>query len=200
MAEPDGSLPSPGQVLGAARRERGLELPALAASTRIAEQFLAALEADEHDILPPLYIRSFLRTYAAALGLSPEEVLALHDRHAARPVAGGGAAPVWEQEVTVRRVGEGETRRWLRWVGLVLLALIVVLAAVKILDRSGRRVFGSGLGPAGALFQEATPRSEGTAADGSGPASAPADSLGGSAPSRVPAGVVAVDSASPPRR
>ncbi len=76
-----------GQLLGAARRERGLELPALAAATRISEQFLAALEADEHDILPPLYIRSFLRTYAAALGLSADEVLARLDGQPA------GAAP-----------------------------------------------------------------------------------------------------------
>jgi hypothetical protein len=143
MAESEGTPMTAGQLLGEARRARGLDLPALAAATRISAQFLAALEADEYDILPPLYIRSFLRTYAGALGLPADEVLARLDAGSAGAPPAAGAAPVWEQEVTVRRA-DGGSRLWLRWAAVALAAVAVVFVAVRLLDHSGRRAFGGG--------------------------------------------------------
>jgi transcriptional regulator with XRE-family HTH domain len=157
MAESEDEPMTVGQLLGAARRERGLELPALAAATRISAQFLAALEADEYDVLPPLYIRSFLRSYAAALGLSADEVLARLESQPAGVAPAAGAAPVWEQEVTVRRVDGGGSRLWLRWAALALAAVAVVFVAVRLLDHSGRRAFGGGLGPADSLTGRPAP-------------------------------------------
>jgi transcriptional regulator with XRE-family HTH domain len=159
MAESEDEPMTAGQLLGAARRERGLELPALAAATRISAQFLAALEADEYDVLPSLYIRSFLRSYAAALGLSADEVLARLESPPAGVASAAGAAPVWEQEVTVRRVDGGGSRLWLRWAALALAAVAVVFVAVRLLDHSGRRVFGGGLGPADSLTGRSAPDS-----------------------------------------
>lgn len=157
MAESDDKPMTAGQLLGAARRERGLELPALAATTRISAQFLVALEADEYDVLPPLYIRSFLRTYAAALGLSADDLLARLDGQPAGAASAAGAPPVWEQEVTVRRVDGGGSRLWLRWVAVALAAVAVVFVAVRLLDHSGRRAFGGGLGPVDSLSGRTAP-------------------------------------------
>ena len=182
MAESEDKPMTAGQLLGAARQERGLELPALAAATRISAQFLAALEADEYDVLPPLYIRSFLRTYAAALGLSADEVLARLDGQPAAPAA--GAAPVWEQEVTVRPVDGGGSRLWLRWVAVALAAVALVFVAVRLLDHSGRRAFGGGPGPADSLTGRTAPA---------------AGVVGGQEPFDLPASVpVAADSSLPP--
>jgi len=157
MAESEFDPMTAGQMLGEARRGRGLELPALAATTRISEQFLAALEADEHDILPPLYIRSFVRTYAAAVGLAAEEVLARLDRQPGGAAPAAGAPPVWEQEATVRKVDGGGSRIWLRWLVVALAAMAVVFVAVRLLDHSGRRAFGGGLAPADSLLRGAGP-------------------------------------------
>ena len=159
MAGSEGEPMTVGQLLGAARRERGLELSALVATTRISAQFLAALEADEYDILPPLYIRSFLRSYAAALGLSADDVLACLESQPAGVAPAADAAPFWEQEVTVRRVDGGESRRWLRWAALALAAVAVVFVAVRLLDHSGRRAFGGGLGPIDSLTGRTAPDS-----------------------------------------
>lgn len=156
MAESEGTPMTAGQLLGEARRARGLDLPALAAATRISAQFLAALEADEYDILPPLYIRSFLRTYAGAVGLPADEVLGRLDAGPAGAPPAAGAAPVWEQEVTVRRADAG-SRLWLRWAAVALAAVAVVFVAVRLLDHSGRRVFGGGGGPADSLGGRVAP-------------------------------------------
>jgi cytoskeleton protein RodZ len=52
------------------RRELGLDLEALAATTRIRRTYLEALESDRFDLLPgEAYVSGFLRVYAGALGL-----------------------------------------------------------------------------------------------------------------------------------
>lgn len=199
MAESGDRALTAGQMLGAARRESGLDLPALAATTRISEHFLAALEADEPDVLPPLYIRSFLRTYAAALGLPPEEVLARLDGQPAGSAPAAGAPPVWEQEVTVRRADGGGSRRWLRWVVVALVAVAVVVVAVRLLDRSGRRAFGGGPAPADSAAGRAGPA--GGAADDRQPFDLPASAPAAADSSLPPpaAGGSAADTAAAPR-
>lgn len=62
-----------GGSLRDARRHAGLELGEIASQTMIPERFLAALEQDRFDLLPPgVYRRSFLREYADFLGLRGE--------------------------------------------------------------------------------------------------------------------------------
>lgn len=195
MAEPGNSSLTAGQLLAAARRERGLELPALASATRISEQFLAALEADEHDVLPPLYIRSFVRTYAAALGLSADEVLTRLDGQPGAAAPAAGAPPVWEQEVTVKRVDAGRSRVWLRWAAVGVAAVAVVFVAVRLLDHSGRRAFGSGLGPPDSLAGRTVPATG--AVPGPEPFVVPEAADSSLAPGA--AGDAFVDTTSPPR-
>jgi len=65
-----------GAALRAARTGRGLTLADASARTRIRASYLAALEEERLDALPPHpFIRGFLRTYAVELGLDPEPLL-----------------------------------------------------------------------------------------------------------------------------
>jgi cytoskeletal protein RodZ len=66
-----------GHTLRDARRRRDLDLAACEQATRIRGRYLAALEDERFELLPePAYARSFLRTYAAHLGLDPEPLVA----------------------------------------------------------------------------------------------------------------------------
>jgi cytoskeleton protein RodZ len=76
--EPNGALssaPRAGAVLRAARERIGWSLPAMASALRIAQRHLEALEAGRIGDLPGnAYTLGFVRTYATALGLDPNEV------------------------------------------------------------------------------------------------------------------------------
>jgi transcriptional regulator with XRE-family HTH domain len=61
-----------GRILREARAASGKSLEELAAATRINARFLAEIEAGTGFSLPAIYRRTFVRTYARALGLDPE--------------------------------------------------------------------------------------------------------------------------------
>src|SRR5277367_4838810 len=64
-----------GAELQAARQKLGWELPQLAASLRIRQAYLEAIETGRVAELPgSTYALRFVRTYAAALGLPGEEM------------------------------------------------------------------------------------------------------------------------------
>lgn len=65
-----------GQELRNRRLERNISLSDIAADTRINHKFLDALEAGQFNLVPQTYVRAFLREYATAVGLSPEDVIA----------------------------------------------------------------------------------------------------------------------------
>lgn len=73
----DVGSPRVGERLRRARVEKGLELVDIARETRVPLRHLAALEGDAHDSLPALtYSIGFVKTFARAVGLPPEEVAA----------------------------------------------------------------------------------------------------------------------------
>jgi cytoskeleton protein RodZ len=64
-----------GATLRAARMSARIDVSEIEAQTKIRAKYLRALENEEWDLLPgPTFVRSFLRTYAQALGLD-EKVL-----------------------------------------------------------------------------------------------------------------------------
>jgi cytoskeletal protein RodZ len=70
MAEVD--APTVGQRLKAQREKRGISLTDIAASTKISKAALLAIERDDIRQLPGgIFARSFVRSYAQALGLDP---------------------------------------------------------------------------------------------------------------------------------
>jgi cytoskeletal protein RodZ len=76
-----GDLKTPGELLQAARKTRGLSLADLSAKTKIPDRILEAIELDDYQkVSGALYVKSFLRTYAEYLGLDPQEILDLYHR------------------------------------------------------------------------------------------------------------------------
>jgi hypothetical protein len=76
---------SAGQLLASARSAKGKTLAEAAAATRIRLRHLEALEADRYGDLPaPIYVRGYLKTYAAYLGLDAEDLVERYDGGRAR--------------------------------------------------------------------------------------------------------------------
>src|SRR5881409_922999 len=78
-------MPEIGQSLREARMRARIDISELEAETKIRAKYLRALENEEWDLLPgPTYVKSFLRTYAEALGLDGrllvEEYKLRHER------------------------------------------------------------------------------------------------------------------------
>lgn len=112
-----------GDLLRRTREEKGLLLEQVEQETRIRVQFLEALEEEDYDRLPaPVYVKGFLRNYAAYLGLDPQEVLSLCQEP--ETFAPAVAAPAMLDEplepVTIRRY----------WQVLVLVSAVVVVLAL----------------------------------------------------------------------
>ncbi len=89
-----------GATLREARMRRRIDITDMEVETKIRAKYLRALENEEWDALPgPAYVKSFLRTYADALGLDAkrivEEYKVRHERpsevdlHPIRPARGG---------------------------------------------------------------------------------------------------------------
>jgi len=69
------------EYLKSQREERKIRLSDVAIQTRISVKFLEALEAGDFEILPSTYIRAFIRDYAKAIGLDPDETMKRFDVH-----------------------------------------------------------------------------------------------------------------------
>jgi cytoskeletal protein RodZ len=97
------------RLLGLAemRRQRGLSLEQIADSTKISTRFLRAIESEEFDKLPGgVFNTSYIRQYAAAIGVPEESVLSLYDAFETARIA---------EDKNQIRVRERLTLRWLSW-------------------------------------------------------------------------------------
>src|SRR6267142_1434681 len=63
-------MPDIGATLQEARMRARIDISEVETSTKIRAKYLRAIENEEWDMLPgPTFVKSFLRTYATALGL-----------------------------------------------------------------------------------------------------------------------------------
>jgi len=123
-------MPDIGSTLREARMRARIDISEIEAETKIRAKYLRALENEEWDLLPgPTYVKSFLRTYADALGLDGklliEEYKLRHER----------LSDVELQPISARAARDGRRRRaapargvgpgWI--VGAVLVGLLVAL-------------------------------------------------------------------------
>jgi cytoskeleton protein RodZ len=65
--------------LRSARLEKGLSIRDIANRTRVRERYVDALERGQYDVLPAVYIKSFVRTVAGAVSVPVSEVNRLMD-------------------------------------------------------------------------------------------------------------------------
>jgi cytoskeleton protein RodZ len=103
-----------GATLREARMRARIDVSEIEAQTKIRAKYLRALENEEWDLLPgPTFVKSFLRTYAQALGLDGRALVEEYKLHYEHP--GEGPEPVQQpassQRWTGRRAAGGGTRR-----------------------------------------------------------------------------------------
>src|SRR3954465_13438994 len=113
-----------GATLREARMRQRIDISEVESETKIRAKYLRALENEEWDLLPgPTYVKSFLRTYAEALGLDGklliEEYKLRHERLSdveMQPIRPPGAREPRRR----RRFGSGRG-----WAVLAVVALLI---------------------------------------------------------------------------
>jgi cytoskeleton protein RodZ len=131
-------MPDIGATLREARMRQRIDISEIESETKIRAKYLRALENEEWDLLPgPTYVKSFLRTYAEALGLDGklliEEYKLRHERLSdveMQPIRPPGAREPRRR----RRVGGGGGRGR----GWAVLAVVAgLITALYFLGQSG---------------------------------------------------------------
>lgn len=139
-------MPEIGETLREARMRARIDVSEIEAKTKIRAKYLRALENEEWGLLPgPTFVKSFLRTYAQALGLDGKALVEEYRLHhenpsdavlepiVSRPDRGsrgrggtGGRSP---------GSGGGPSRGYIAIVGVVL--VLIVLLIVGLLSQGG---------------------------------------------------------------
>ena len=125
-------MPEIGATLRETRMRQRIDITDMEVRTKIRAKYLRALENEEWDLLPgPTYVKSFLRTYAEALGLDPkllvEEYKLRHD-----PLETGDLQPIRPPSPRDRRRRSEPPRGLPRWavIGIVLLLILGALSLI----------------------------------------------------------------------
>jgi cytoskeleton protein RodZ len=158
-------MPDIGSTLREARMRQRIDIAEIEADTKIRAKYLRALENEEWDLLPgPTYVKSFLRTYADALGLDGrlliEEYKLRHERLSdveLQPIAPPGRRDRQRQ----RRPGP-IIPRWL----VILVVVLGLIAALYALGSSGGG--DKAPTPASTVATATQPTTPGSAKKGSG--------------------------------
>jgi cytoskeleton protein RodZ len=132
-------MPEIGPTLREARMRARIDISEVEAETKIRAKYLRALENEEWDLLPgPTFVKSFLRTYADALGLDSralvEEYKLRHERLSEvdlQPITPRGTA---DQR---RRGGRGGRGGGIPRVYLIWGAILLVLGGVYAITALG---------------------------------------------------------------
>lgn len=189
---------SAGALLRAARERQGLHIAALAATIKIPQRKLEALEADRYDELPDAtFARALAMTVCRALKIDAAPVLSLLPQlgdHGLAAVAGGLNAPFRDRPGRAEPASFSPMRHPLSWAALAVL----VAAAVVFLLPSG---WWDAVWPASAPLLAPTapaPASAPEAAASAARAVAPASASSPAASDRPAAGYSPVGAASAP--
>jgi cytoskeleton protein RodZ len=112
-----------GDRLRLAREAKGLTLEQVEAMTKIRRRYLQALEEENYGQLPgEVFVRGFLRNYALALGLDPQEIIKASGREAPPPpvVPDDNHRKLLDEPLPAGRAG-GQ-----RWMAVVITAMLVI--------------------------------------------------------------------------
>jgi cytoskeletal protein RodZ len=144
-------MPEIGATLREARMRARIDVSEIEAQTKIRARYLRALENEEWDLLPgPTFIKSFLRTYATALGLDGKALVEEyrlnfehpgeqelqpigHQRRAGRPSSDTGGTPS----------GPGPSRGYMVTVGLIGLLIVILVVGLLTRGTSPKKTTGS---------------------------------------------------------
>jgi cytoskeletal protein RodZ len=122
-----------GSFLRHQRERRGVSVAELSRVTRIPLLSLEAIECDRFDELPgEVFVRGFLKAYAQAVALVPDEVLARYT--SSRRIAYVTPLPV---QTPLQAAREGQGRRFGVAIAFVLLLILLSLALSIVLKPRG---------------------------------------------------------------
>src|SRR5277367_4466064 len=132
-------MPEIGETLRDARMRARIDVSEIEAKTKIRAKYLRALENEEWGLLPgPTFVKSFLRTYAQALGLDGKAMVEEYRLHHESPSEGMlepiVSTPQSRRTRTRGRSGSGDgpSRGYViavSVIGVVIIALIVLLVS-----------------------------------------------------------------------
>jgi len=111
----------PGDLLRLTREKAGLSLERAGELSRIKPSVLAAIEADDTDSIPSVYLRGYIRNYARALGLDPAEIEDQLDQVR-------GAEPAVQSVFTVPS-DRGRAEKWLKASSYVAASAVIAALA-----------------------------------------------------------------------
>lgn len=116
-----------GQHLKEARLQKGMSLDDVQEVTKIRKKYLEAIEAGDYKVLPgSFYVRAFIKTYAEAVGVNPDELMEEHGNVPAAPV------DTTMETVIQKRSRRPETERNAKWLPTLLMWTFPVLIIVVI--------------------------------------------------------------------
>lgn len=133
-------MPEIGETLREARMRERIDVSEIEAQTKIRAKYLRALENEEWDLLPgPTFVKSFLRTYATALGLDGKTLVEEYRLSFERPSEPPEPIVSSPRKVRVPRgsggAGRGPSRGYMALVGIV--GVVIVLLIVGLLSGGG---------------------------------------------------------------
>jgi len=133
-------MPEIGETLREARMRERIDVSEIEAKTKIRAKYLRALENEEWDLLPgPTFVKSFLRTYATALGLDGKALVEEYRLNYERPSEPPEPIVSSPRKVRVPRgssTGAGPSRGYMALVGIV--GVVIVLLIVGLVSGGGK--------------------------------------------------------------
>jgi cytoskeleton protein RodZ len=130
-------MPEIGATLREARMRARIDVSEIEAQTKIRAKYLRALENEEWGLLPGgTFVKSFLRTYAQALGLDGKALVEEYRLHHERP-SEAAQEPIVStpQRARGRQPGGGPSRGYIAAIAIV--AVLIVLLVVGLLFGGG---------------------------------------------------------------
>ena len=120
-----------GKTLKAAREEKGLSLDDLQQLTKIQKRYLIGIEKGDYAMMPgKFYVRAFIKQYAEAVGIEPEEIFELFKSDV--PAVREDELPEQLSRVQSKRTISPTQSKVLDLLPKILVAVFVIGAAVLI--------------------------------------------------------------------
>ncbi|WP_193768946.1 helix-turn-helix domain-containing protein [Metasolibacillus meyeri] len=119
-----------GARLKEARLAKGLSLEDLQEVTKIQKRYLVGIEEGNYSIMPgSFYVRAFIKQYAEAVGLDPEEVLSSYQQDIPG-VKQEEVAQAYTQNTRRRRITPRSSNKILEMMPMIIAALFIVVIIV----------------------------------------------------------------------
>lgn len=123
-----------GQQLREARLQKGMSLDDVQEMTKIRKRYLEAIEAGDYKVLPgSFYVRAFIKTYAEAVGIDPDELLEGHKQDVPKSEPEATMEPVIQKRAS--RPTAERNMKWLptllMWTFPILIVVVIYLVAIN---------------------------------------------------------------------